>query len=359
MHRFILGIVVLMFMTNCASDKSDKSQYKSAPWSIEKQNEWYNSQPWLVGCNFTPSTAINQLEMWQEETFDPQTIDRELSWAEGIGFNIVRVYLHDLVWTFDSLGFAYRIDKFLSIADKHHIKVMFVLLDDCWNDNPHIGKQPQPLPGVHNSGWVQCPGIGIVADSSAWQLVKNYVKGVIKRFGNDERVILWDLYNEPGNSGMINKSLPLLKKVFQWAREVPHIQPLTVATWVYDERFALLNKTSIENSDIISFHQYGDLEALKNTVNKLREYKRPLICSEYMARTRNSRFETHLPYFKKEHIGAINWGLVSGKTNTIFPWGSKEGTPEPKIWFHDIFRKDGTPFSQKEVDLIKSLTGVK
>ena len=158
---------------------------------------------------------------------------------------------------------------------------------------------------------------------------------------------------------MVNKSLPLLKNVFQWAREVPHIQPLTVAVWNYGDKFTALNKLSKDKSDIITFHHYGKLEDLKKVVSDLKKYDRPLICSEYMARTNNSRFETHLPYFKKEHIGAINWGLVSGKTNTIFPWGSKEGTPEPKIWFHDIFRKDGTPFSQKEVDLIKKLTTVK
>jgi len=359
MRKFALLIIILTLLFSCGEKKQSVVRQDIKPWTLQKQKEWYAAQPWLVGCNFIPSTAINQLEMWQEETFDPQTIDRELGWAEDIGFNIVRVYLHDLLWTFDSIGFAYRIDRFLSIADKHHIKVMFVLLDDCWNNNPKIGKQPQPKPGVHNSGWVQCPGIDIVADSASWTPVENYVKGIIKRFGEDNRVILWDLYNEPGNSGMVNKSLPLLKKVFQWGREVAHIQPLTVAVWQYNDKFALLNEVSIKNSDIISFHQYGNLDELKKSVKELRKHNRPLICSEYMARTNNSRFETHLPYFKKEHIGAINWGLVSGKTNTIFPWGSKEGTAEPELWFHDIFRKDGTPFSRKEVDLIKSLSGVK
>ncbi len=360
MYKIFFIFIVLYFVMGCGQKESTTDPIqKSAPWELQKQITWYNSQPWLVGCNYIPSTAVNQLEMWQKETFDPQTIDRELGWAEDIGFNIVRVYLHDLLWTFDSLSFVYRIDRFLSIADKHHIKVMFVLLDDCWNDNPKIGKQPEPVPGVHNSGWLQSPGIGVVADSTAWGPVERYVKGIIARFADDNRVLLWDLYNEPGNSGMVNKSLPLLKSVFLWAREVEHIQPVTVSVWQYNKKFSLLNKTAIENSDIISFHQYGNLEDVRKTVEDLKKYGRPLICSEYMARTRGSRFETHLPYFKRERIGAINWGLVSGRTNTIFPWGSKKGTPEPKIWFHDIFRKDGTPFSQKEVELIKSLNGVK
>ena len=358
MRKIILFLLFIAFISGC-EQKSVESKAPVSVWSLQKQNEWYAEQPWLIGCNFTPGTAINQLEMWQKETFDLETIDRELGWAQSIGFNIIRVYLHDLVWNADSAGFADRIDRFLSIADKHNIKVMFVLLDDCWNDNPKIGKQLAPAPGVHNSGWLQCPGIGTVADSNAWGPVEHYVKGVIKQFGQDSRIILWDLYNEPGNSGMVNKSLPLLKKVFQWAGEVPHIQPVTVATWMYDDKFADLNSVSLEKSDIITFHQYGNLESLISTVNKLKKYNRPLICSEWMARTNDSRFETHLPFFKEQNIGAINWGLVSGKTNTIFPWGSKEGTPEPELWFHDIFRSDGTPFSLREVDLIKKLSAVK
>ncbi len=357
MKSIIIGILLISLLLSCGQKKSEK-QINPAPWSLQKQNDWYSAKPWLIGCNFSPSTAINQLEMWQKETFDPQTIDRELGWAENIGFNFIRVYLHELIWSEDQEAFAKRIDKFLSIADKHNIKVMFVLLDDCWNDNPRMGKQPDPKPGVHNSGWVQCPGVGIVADSSAWEPVERYVKGVIRRFGNDDRIIIWDLYNEPGNSGMVNKSLPLLKKVFQWAREVSHIQPLTVAPWLYDKKFSDLNELSLEKSDIVSFHHYGNLEELKNTVDLLRN-GRPMICSEWMARTNNSRFETHLPYFKKQNIGCINWGLVSGKTNTIYPWGSKEGSPEPELWFHDIFRKDGTPFSQKEIDLIIKLSEIK
>ena len=88
----------------------------------------------------------------------------------------------------------------------------------------------------------------------------------------------------------------------------------------------------------------------------LKKLGRPLVCTEYMARTQNSRFATHLPIFKEENVGCYNWGLVSGKTQTIFPWGSPKGAAEPKLWFHDIFHKDGRPYDEAEVALIRKLT---
>ncbi len=327
-------------------------------WSAQKANQWYKKQPWLVGCNFLPSTAINQLEMWQEESFDPQTIDRELGWAEAIGFNIVRVYLHSLAWQADAVGFKKRMNDFLKIAEKHKIKVLFVLFDDCWNDNPTLGKQPAPKVGVHNSGWVQCPAYKNVVDSTSWTTLalEGFVKDILMSFKKDKRVILWDLYNEPGNSGLKEKSLPLLKKVFQWAKEANPSQPISVGVWFDNQQ---LNDFQLQNSDVITFHNYNSAESMEKQIQTLQKLGRPVICTEYMARTNNSNFETHLPILKKYKVAAINWGLVSGKSNTIFPWGSKEGSPEPAIWFHDIFRIDGTPFDPKEITAIKNLTSKK
>src|SRR5947209_6956564 len=126
-------------------------------WNLSKAESWYASQPWLVGSNYIPAYAINELEMWQADTFDPKRIDLELGWAESIGLKTMRVFLHDLLWQ-DSAGFTERLNTFLEIADKHHIKPIFVLFDSCWDPNPQLGKQREPRPGVHNSGWMQSPG---------------------------------------------------------------------------------------------------------------------------------------------------------------------------------------------------------
>ena len=353
---FTLSIFIVIQGCNNNSEKIGPTSDINPVWSVEKAQMWYENQEWIVGANFTPSTAINQIEFWQEATFDPQTIDRELGYASSIGFNTMRVYLHYLVWVRNPKEFKNRIEVFLDICEKNSIRVMFVLFDDCWNDNPDLGKQPEPKPGVHNSGWAQCPGGSLVDDKSLFPVLKAYTKDILHHFREDKRVIMWDLYNEPGNFEILERSLPLLKNIVRWAREVHIKQPITIGLWNWKDEFRNFNKFQAENSDIITFHHYNDPEKLKVKISEFKEFGRPMICTEYMARTRNNTFHSHLPIFKNENIGAINWGLVSGKTNTIFMWDSVYSA-EPDLWFHDIFRKDGSPFDSSEINLIRNLTG--
>lgn len=344
---------------NAAKRKNSTIATVSAPgkvWPVEKATAWYNEHKWITGANFIPSTAINQLEMWQAATFDPATIDRELGWAEDIGFNTMRVFLHSVAWMQDPQGFRQRVNQYLGIADKHRIKTMFVFFDDVWNKEPKAGMQPSPQPGTHNSGWVQDPGYPASKDSTQFPELERYVKDILTTFKNDKRILLWDLYNEPGNSGKRDTSLPLLIKVFQWARQVNPDQPISVGLWAWD--MEKLNAYQFLNSDIITYHNYEEPQWHQRVIELLKASGRPLICTEYMARTRNNRFSNTLPLLKKYNIGAINWGLVEGKTNTIYAWDTpiQDGS-QPVEWFHDIFFRNGTPYRQDEVNLIKKLNG--
>jgi len=326
----------------------------SPRWSIEQANEWYARQPWLVGCNFIPSSAINQLEMWQVETFDPAIIDCELGWAASIGFNTVRTFLHDLAWEADPAGFKERLNFFLEIAYLHGIRPIIVIFDDCWNPNPKIGSQPAPRPGIHNSGWLQSPSLDVVnRGASAWFHLERYVTDIIGSFANDKRILFWDLYNEPGNNGNAEKSLPLVQYAFEWARGASPSQPLSVGLW---NDYPTLNEFQLAASDIITFHNYYPEDNLIKQIKQLKEYGRPVICTEYMARTQGSLFEKCLPIFRAENVGCFNWGLVSGKTQTIYPWESPGDQAEPELWFHDIFHSDGTPYRLEEIDFIRGIT---
>ena len=352
MIRYIFSIVFAL-LSLCLHAQHSK-------WTEEKADSWYKQQAWPRGCNFQPSTAINQLEMFQKESYDPTTIDRELGWAQDLGFNTMRVYLHHILWTSDKEGFKNRLNDYLRISDKHGIKTILVFFDDCWNDEYKPGKQPEPKPGVHNSGWVRDPGTMIYTHPDTLKVLEAYVKDVMTTFKSDKRILMWDLYNEPGNNKQFEKSLPLLQDVFRWAREVQAEQPVTSAVWANDKKFFSLNKFQLENSDVITYHNYSYTENHKNAIDTLTKYKRPLICSEYMARRNGSLFQIIMPLLKKEKIGAINWGFVSGKTNTIFAWDTPmPGGKEPALWFHDILRKDGTPFSESEVQAIKQLNSKK
>lgn len=326
-------------------------------WTTEKANAWYAKYKWINGCDFIPSSAINQLEMWQADTFDPATIDQQLGWAQGIGFNAMRVFLHSLAWKQDPAGFKKRVDRYLAIADKHHIQTIFVFFDDCWNPGPKNGKQPEPKIGVHNSGWVQDPGLLLTAPGED-AMLKSYVTDVLKNFAHDKRILLWDLYNEPGNSNKKDKSLELLSKIFKWSRSVQHDQPVSAGLW--DWNLENLNAYQVANSDVITYHDYESPEKHERVIQLLKAYGRPIICTEYMARPRGSTFENTMPILKRENVGAINWGLVEGKTNTKYAWDAPmPGGEEPKNWFHEVFRKDGKPYSQEETDLIRKLNDIK
>ena len=354
---------------------------KEVRWSEERAWQWHKEYGWMIGSNFNPSTSINQLEFWQEDTYDQETIERELEWSAELGMNTHRVYLHNLLWDQDSLGFMKRIENYLEISETKGIKTLFVLLDDCWHPAPKLGKQPEPMPFVHNSWWVQAPGSAILGDSSRHHEVKNYIKGVISHFAEDERVIGWDIYNEPGNVAPTQKghnefaikgdkdiyTLSLIRKAFKWAREANPSQPLTSSiwkTWEKDEDWSKLDNLSdlsrfiVSNSDIISFHTYGDIKEMKLRVDQLEIYNRPIMCTEYLARGQGSTFQAMLPLLKEKKIAAINWGFVAGKTNTIFPWSSWDidFTAPPEVWHHDIYMPDKTPYDQEEIDFIKEIT---
>jgi hypothetical protein len=343
---------------------------KDMRWSIEKANQWYEEKGWLLGCNYAPSTAVNQLEMWEAGSFDPITIDRELGWAQNLGFNSIRVFLHHLLWENDPSGLLARMETFLTIAHSHNIGVMFVLFDSVWNPFPEPGKREYKA-GVHNSGWLQSPGIEILKDLNRHDEMEAYVKGVISHFAHDRRIHVWDLFNEPCNANgasygahePANKAdlaLALLRKAFGWAREVNPSQPLTSGVWIgewCEMKVKPLDRFMLEHSDVITFHNYESPDEMERRIIKLQRFNRPILCTEYMARGFNNTFKSILPIFKKHNVSGYNWGLVAGKTQTSLPWDSWTVTydGEPSLWFHDIFRADGTPYKEEEIIYLTEL----
>lgn len=369
--NFIHCVVCLLILVTSAIAQTPR-------WTEQRANDWYAQQPWLVGTNYIPKSAINELEMWQADTFDATEIDTELGWAQSIGMNTMRVFLHDLLWQQDAAGFQKRIDQFLVIASRHHIRPLFVLFDSCWDPKPRLGRQHAPRPGVHNSGWVQSPGAKALADPSQVPRLKAYVEGVVGAFAKDDRILGWDIWNEPGsdqtsnyrktelkNDKKVARVAILLPQAFEWAREMNPIQPLTsgvyeVDTKIEPEKQDELERIQLRESDIITFHNYSWPESFKAEIEWLRQLHRPVLCTEYMARSVGSTFDTILPIAKQERVAAINWGLVAGKTQTYYPWESWQHPyvhSQPPVWFHEVFRQDGTPYRQAEVDLIEQLIG--
>lgn len=345
-------------------------------WTVSKARDWYARQPWLVGANYATSTAINQLEMFQAETFDPVTIDRELGWAhDRFGMNTVRVYLHDLLWLQDPEGFKVRLEQFLTIADRHGIRPILVLFDSCWNPDPKLGAQHWPVPGVHNSGWLQSPGRRDLVDPANDARFRAYVEGIVGAHARDPRVLAWDIWNEPDNPGggsynddqlkdEVRRVEALLPQAFAWARAQNPIQPLTSGVWIGPDwspgaaSLTKIQRIQLAESDVITFHNYEWPEVFEARIAQLRPYGRPLICTEWLARGNGSNVETILPIGRRENVGMINWGLVDGDTQTRLPWDSWERPytlQEPTIWFHDLMRRDGSPYRLREIEVFKAL----
>ena len=348
---------------------------QSKRWSEARANDWYAKQSWLVGANYIPSDAINQLEMFQASTWNAGLNDKELGLAESVGMNTVRVFLQDQLWSQDSAGFTKRLDAFLAIAARHHIRPIFVLFDSCWDPNPVLGSQHSPVAGVHNSGWVQSPGRRELSDPSYEPKLRAYVQGVVGTFANDSRVLAWDVWNEPDNLNAnsyakvedpdkIKHVDHLLPLVFAWIREANPSQPLTSGVWhgAWGDATEQSETVKIQlvESDIITFHNYDWPEGFEARVKELMPLHRPILCTEYMARGAGSTFDNSLPIARKYNVAAINWGLVAGKTQTYLPWDSWQRpyvNIQPTVWFHEVFRQNDKPYREREVELLRQLTG--
>ncbi|BDY27218.1 MULTISPECIES: cellulase family glycosylhydrolase [Mycolicibacterium] len=371
MHRRTALKIPLVLAASAALTTLPRATAAAGQWPVERANAWYQAQGWLVGTNFITSNAINQIEMFQPGTYDPRRIDSELGACRLLGFNTVRVFLHDLLWAQDRSGFQNRLAQFVAIAARQSIKPLFVFFDSCWDPNPQLGAQRAPTPGVHNSGWVQSPGAQRIDDPRYRPVLQDYVIGVMSQFRNDNRVLGWDLWNEPDNPAKQYRKVErkdkidavgsLLPQVFQWARSVNAVQPLTSAVWQGSwepGQRSEMDSFQLDNSDIISFHSYAGPAEFENRIAELAPLGRPILCTEYLARDQGSTLEGVLPVAKRHNVGAYSWGLVAGKTQTYFPWDSwdKPYTSVPKVWFSDLLRPDGRPYKDSEYQTLRQLT---
>ncbi len=350
-RTIIYSFCILCFLSSCGPEPSVRKQ-----WTPEQAWEWYKMQPWLCGLNYIPATCINSMEMWQEETFDLAYMDKELTLAEDIGFNCLRVFVNYLAWEMDSDGIKERMDQFMEICKNHEMRVMWCLFDDCaFGDmvDPVAGIQPGMVDGWYAYGWTPSPGHSMVYDTTSYARLETYVKDVIGYFRNDERVLLWDVYNEPKRADKFPEDDPLLARVMKWTWAANPVQPITTSFWGWslDNSENTRNKLIAGYNDISGFHTYSDSAETAKHVRELKQYyNRPVIVTEWLNRPIGSRPETHLPIFLEERIGCIHWGLVNGKTQTHYPWGHKTGDaePEPGMWQHDLFHKDFTAYSIEE-----------
>ncbi len=352
-------------------------------WSKERIWEWYDSRPWIRGCNFIGSDCANRIDQWQSLGFEERlkTADRELALAAETGYNTIRIIPEFIVWYEEHDTFFERFDKYLDTAYKYGILSMVVLANDCMRPKtpdwkmPHVGEQHYDWGyhgGIKKSQHDGSSKIGYHPFLDEPDYVESYyefVREIVTRYKYDERIIIWDVYNEPGNCGRKNLTIPHIKKLFEICREIDPVQPLTSGIWVgfvngeFDQNNILyeVQQFAFENSDIISFHHYGTYESTCQLLKSLKRSGRPLVCTEWLARILHNNVEEIFPLFYLEKVACYCWGHVAGKTQYNEPWGVmlKKYEKDPTIdydltkWFHDIYRGNLFPYNPKEVNLIK------
>lgn len=330
-------------------------------WTKEEAQAWWDRQVWPVGANYVTSDAVNDVEMWMDASFHPSLIRTELKTAAQLGFNTVRVFLSYLVWLREGETFLKNFDIFLALATEAGLSVLPILFDDCAFDfgrEPEYGPQPAPVYGVHNSRWVPSPGFSVQDDPAQDESLNRYIESVVGAHRTDARILAWDLYNEPGNSGRKEKALPLLKKAFSIARSMRPVQPLTAGVWMHEGNEAV-EAFCLENSDVVSLHAYTPLARTRELIARYAQYGRPLFITEWLHRPARNTLHDHLPLFRREKIGAWQWGMIQGKTQTNLSWATMSGgapDPAPVLWQHDLLFSDGTPYDPSETALIAELS---
>lgn len=344
-------------------------------WSEEKAWKWYNSQPWIRGYSTYPSNCVNRIAMWQEYKHDEviKQADYEFSLAKETGFNAVRAIIQFDVWLYQHDSFMKNLEEYISVANKHSQKVMLVLGNDCtvaksrWKA-PVFGEQKidwgyhSGIKGGQHAGDYKEPGYQLLDESDLLEKFYEMVGEIAQKYAKDERVQIWNIWNEVGNSNRENMSRSIMEKTFEIVRSYSPIQPLTADVWsrhLIDEAKDV-EKLALELSDIISFHCYGPYNEFVIMIKQLKEkYNRPLVCSEWLNRLGNNNVNEIFPLLYLEKIGSYHWGLMQGFSQTFEPWGGyfiRQANGENldlTVWQHDIFRFNGMPYIPSEIKTFK------
>ena len=348
-------------------------------WSKEKIWEWYNSRPWLRGCNYMSADCANRIDQWQELGFEDRfkTTEEELKLMQNTGFNTVRLIIEYVVWKEEHDGFMERFDRYLSLCAKYGISCMIVLANDCMPPKterwkmPYVGKQEYDwgyhggkMHSQHGSHNGPAPHFYLDDEESREDYFK-MVEEIVTKYKDDERICIWDLYNEPGNSQRQDITLPNLKRMFDTVRGIDPSQPLTVGVFKIrgDESVPLnsLEQYAIDNSDIISYHFYRDYNEHVKIIKRLKKEGRPILNTEWLGRCLGNDVFTLFPLFYLEKIGCYNWRFVAGKYQTYEPWEStwikyecgEDTDVDFTKWFHDLYRPNHRAYDPKEIKLIK------
>lgn len=352
----------------------------SGKWSRDKAWEWYNSRPWIRGFNGYPSNCANKVAIWQEYNHDEveRQIEYEFDLAKKTGFNAVRAILSFEVWLYQHDSFMNNLERYLALASKYGIGVMIVLGNDCLVPKElyafKLGEQKVDW-GYHSglkrgqhAGCHTTHGYALHDEPEYAEKFIQMVNEISAKYAKDERILIWDVWNEPGNSMRGDLSLEIMEKSFAAIRSHGNIQPATAGAYRYASHGqfrvdAKIELRALELSDIVSFHCYQPVDDLVGIIEALREdYGRPIINSEWLNRIFENSIHRIMPIFYLENIGSFHWGLIQGYSQTyepvlpIYDMADADPKYDTRLWMHDLYHFNGRPYDKSEIELIQTLS---
>ena len=352
-------------------------------WSKEKAWEWYNSRPWIRGFNGYPSNCVNRVAFWQSYNHEnvAKQIEYEFELAKKTGFNAVRTIIMLEIWLYEHDSFMKNLEEYITLAHKYDIGVMLVFGNDCnvpkefysfrlGEQNVDCGYHSGIKRGQHSATHVT-HGYQLNDEPEYFDKFCDMVSEIAEKYAHDERIEIWDVWNEVGNSMRGMMSAALMKKTFEIIRSFNPIQPLTADCWTYDadlQPYAEEQLLALDLSDVITFHYYGSYPNMVRIIKNLKErYDRPLINNEWLNRIEHNNVDEIFPLFYLEKVGSYHWGLIQGYSQTYEPWGCymKEiadpdyhGDKDFTKLQHDLYRFNGLPYIAKEIKLIKEFSAL-
>ncbi len=347
-------------------------------WTEEKANEWYKTKGWLRGCNFIPSVCANRADMWQAYDCERHfaVAEKELKLCKEIGFNTIRIFLEFNVWLAEHDSFMANLERFITLADSLGISILMGLTSEAQLPRggsyipKKLGEQEYAW-GYHQGRWPLTEEQKALTPYHFAELPEvsekfyEMVREVVGKYAQDNRIIVWNVYNEPGVV-IRERAIPILERMFAECRALDPIQPLCADVYYsyysYDKIETAAEKVALDLSDIISFHSYMAYDLMVPQIKELKKLNRPIFMTEWLSRTSWSTVEDLYPLFYLENIACYCWGFVLGKTQTNEPWEDYwnhfySGDPKAKYdfgrWMHDLFRPNYRPYIPEEIELIK------
>lgn len=345
-------------------------------WTTARAWDWYRQIPWIRGYSGLPSNCVNGIALWQEYGHEAvfRRLEQEFRIAKETGLNAVNVCVEFAVWNAQHDSFLRHLEEYVSLAHQHGLWVMLTLGGDrttIRREAVSFGKQT-PESGYYSR---------MQSRESTWDLVEKehflfddadlfaryaqMVAELAERYGQDPRLLLWNVWDEISSCCSAGQMLPMIERFFVILRKQGVCQPLTASVrFPQTEADDAAQRRILAISDVIAFHCRDSYLRAVPLLARLKQYHRPLFCTEWLNRRAGNDVEHLVPLFWLEKIGSFHEGFMQGFLQTYqqiadsFVGAFSETDFLSTRFQHPLYRFNGLPYEPKEIEIFRRFAGL-